>query len=401
MKEEKDPRTVWDSLKRGWRRNAIIFALAVLTYNLVETFPILFGPVWAPLVRNMSLTLFLLNCVDIILRITQPYLNSKTLGDTAEKDPIGAAIVFAARAFLTGVILMTLALSARGATLNNQAQADGDGPTLQYAFYRTSGVEKQPGFEQRALNLYLQAAIAREARNIDIASSQMTLVAYKPVVIEMPANAKKNSPILLRELKANWPAVKQPSLNAAQIEQETCRSLVDPRCWTSEAQLNVTSKHGVEKGRGFGQLTAVWRADGSLRFDNIGSMRVTYPRELGNYGWDNWNDPDLSMRAYVLFMRDTCKAVPSTVKDEVARFKMCLSGYNGGMGGLKNDILSCRATKGCDPAQWDGNVELTSAKSKTRVPGYGQSAFDTNRGYVKLVAGDRRKRYLSLDRLVV
>jgi hypothetical protein len=215
--------------------------------------------------------------------------------------------------------------------------------------------------------------------------------------VEMPANAKVNSPLLKREMNSYWPQAKQLSLNAAQIEQETCVRLNHPDCWTSNAQLNVKSKNGVEKGRGFGQLTAVWRANGDLRFDNLGDMHLKYPKELGSYGWNNWNDPTLSMRAYVLFMRDTCKAVPSTVTREVDRFQMCLSGYNGGMRGVSDDILSCRAVKGCNPTIWADNVELYSSKAKTAVPGYGQSAFAINRGYVSNVTVVRRVRYLSLD----
>lgn len=398
MTEPKDEsaRSIWGSLKRGFKRNLALFVVAMVMYQVVEMWPTFFGGVWAPMVRGFALALFFLNGLEVIMRVQQPYLNNRQLGDMAEKHPVGAGIVYASRMIFMAILFFTVMTNAHGGQAQAETNAYMDGPVAVQA--RQGYIEMTHRNQERAFSLFLIAQNAREMRELQ--AGMLTLATQqpvKPVLIEMPDNAKKNSPLLLQELKAHWPAVHQPSYNAAQIEQETCVRLTSPVCWTSNAQLNVTSKHGVEKGRGFGQLTAVWRANGDLRFDNVGSMRVKYPKELGNYGWDNWNDPQLSMRAYVLFMRDTCKSVPSSVQEEGERFKMCLSGYNGGMGGLSNDILSCRATKGCNPTKWDGNVELTSAKSKLKVAGYGQSAFEINRGYVRGVTVERRVRYLSLD----
>lgn len=426
---DNDPRTVWASLKRGWRRNFVIFAIAMLIYHTVDAWPEFFGPVWAPMVRNMGMVLALVNAVDILLRIWQPYADNKNLVNLAETDPRAAAEVFKARVFFVAVVLFTFAMAAKAEPVKAyELRVLGTNPDIVAAYHRDTfrgaenapleqryveGIQTQyrdpsiqitPQVEQRALSLYLQAQITREARNLDADNFELIQLMSKAkpsTITEMPVGAKKNSPILIKEMRAYWPAMKQLSYNAAQIEQETCTRLTSEVCWTSNAQLNVKSKNGVEKGRGFGQLTAVWRANGTKRFDNVGEMRIRYPKELGNYGWDNWNDPELSMRAYVLFMRDTCKSVPASVTDPAERFKMCLSGYNGGMGGLSNDILSCRASPGCLPTMWDGNVELTSAKSKTRVPGYGQPAFDINRGYVSGITVVRRVRYLPLDKLVV
>lgn len=335
MRNDDDPRSVTAALMRGIGRNFTIFVMAMTLYHTADFFPLFFGPVWAPWVRNFGLLLTAVNCLDIVMRIWQPYLDNKQLGNIAEKDPRAAAIMYGSRMIFAAIVFMTLAISAKAGSLN-----------------------------------------------------------------QMPPGAVKYSPLLVSEMGRYWPTQKLLSLNGAQIEQETCVRLTSPECWTSRAQLNVTSKNGVEKGRGFGQLTAVWRANGKKRFDNIDLMHLKYPKELGNYGWDNWSDPELSMRAYVLFMRDTCKSVPREVTSSVDRFKMCISGYNGGMSGLNDDILRCRATPGCNPTVWDNNVALTSAKSKTRVPGYGQPAYEINRSYIRNVTVDRRARYLSLDQLV-
>jgi hypothetical protein len=443
---ESASRSVWGSLKSGLVRNLIIAGLAWVLFNSADYFALILGSVWAPVMRNMGLICGFGNAADILLRVLAPYIDTQALAKAAEKEPLPAAILASTRLFVFGMLIFTFAIAAKAAESESKmfmptAHADNPnivnayhrdtwkgeesaiqiGTLLDRGYYLRTGGREEPSYaisvvkpihsivvtpqvEQRALNLYLQAQNRNEMRELDAASVELIqlISQVKPSSItEMPPGAKKYHGLLLQEMKTYWPAMKQVSYNAAQLEQETCTSLKSPACWTADAQLNVHSKNGVEKGRGFGQLTAVWRNDGNKRFDNLDAMHLKYPKELGNYGWDNWNDPQLSMRAYVLFMRDSCKSVPSSVTDPAERFKMCLSAYNGGTGGLNNDILSCKATRGCNPTKWDDNVELTSAKSRTRIPGYGQPAFDINRGYVSNITVVRRVRYTPLDKLMV
>jgi len=328
---------VWTALRRGIRRITCVLATGLVFIYAPENYPLTFGPIAAPLMRGFGLVLAALAVADACVRIMQPYF------DTGE----------AARRGLRG----------------------------------KDGTDKG---DQAAAMIYL-------ARNIlfGIVIIMFVTAARAAPTPQMPDNAKKNSPLLLQERASYWISMEQVSLLAAQIEQETCVSLKSTKCWTSQARLKTHREEGVA----FGQLTRVWRSDGSLRFDNLTAIVLRHPVELKGYNWNNWDDPQLSMRAYVLFMRDTCKNIKNAATG-VDMFQMCLSAYNGGEGGLKSDRLSCRATPGCNPNVWMNNVEKTSLKSKTAVPGYGQSAFAINRGYVRNVSLERRVRYLILDKLI-
>lgn len=359
---------MWTSLKRGAKRILSTVALALLMIWVVDTFPIFFGPVLAPFIRNLGLIGLAVSAADILIRIVQPYVDT---GEAARKGMAGdeaASRVYLARCIFFSVVMFLFVFGAKAETV-------------------------QPPMG------YIQNAFLAYPPDTDLTRWSTTKTKTSVDLSAMPANAQKNYPLLLKERQAHWPDMLAASLLGAQIEQETCYKLTHPKCWTSNAKLDITSKHGTELGGGFGQLTKVTRANGQVRFDNLSMMSLKYPKELGNYSWDNWNDPELSMRAYVLFMRDTCKSIRGAATT-LDMFQMCLSAYNGGLGGLNNDILSCRATPGCNPTVWKGNVELTSAKAKTAVPGYGQSAYAINRGYVDNVSVKRRARYLALDQLV-
>jgi hypothetical protein len=211
-------------------------------------------------------------------------------------------------------------------------------------------------------------------------------------VNQMPPNAVKYSPLLVSEKTTYWPTLKVASLLGAQVEQETCISLKSKMCWNPQAQLKTSREQGV----GFSQLTRTFRADGSIRFDTMADMVNKYPKDLAGLSWSNWSDPKLQMRSLVLMMRDNAKRYTDSAT-QLDQMAFAFSAYNGGPGSVSNDKLTCRATPGCNPKVWFGNVELTSTKSKTVIPGYGQSPFGINRTYVKNVEVVRRPRYLSLD----
>jgi membrane-bound lytic murein transglycosylase MltF len=83
----------------------------------------------------------------------------------------------------------------------------------------------------------------------------------------------------------------------------------------------------------------------------------------------------------------------ATTQDD--NYRMALSAYNGGIGGLRKERLKCSLIPNCNPNIWFGNVELSSIKSRKPFKGYGQSPYDINRGYIKLVYS-RAKKYEGL-----
>nr|WP_199066026.1 hypothetical protein [Chromobacterium sp. ASV5] len=73
----------------------------------------------------------------------------------------------------------------------------------------------------------------------------------------LPANAYRNLPLVLSEQRSLWPDHPAPSVLAAQIEQETCPSLGSRQCWSERAELKTAREHGV----GLGQVTRTARFD--------------------------------------------------------------------------------------------------------------------------------------------
>lgn len=187
-------------------------------------------------------------------------------------------------------------------------------------------------------------------------------------------------PVLKAEQVRHWPAAPIPSFLAGQVEKE---SLWDPR---------ATLRTSREWGAGLMQCTAAYRADGSLRFDVCEGLRRAHP-EL--HGWTDRYDPAYQLRALVLMTRGIFYRVgePATRIDQVA---FTLSAYNGGEGGVMQDRTLCRNTPGCNPARWFGHVELHSLKSRVKWRGYGASAYEINRGYVRDILFVRRLKYVDV-----
>lgn len=207
-----------------------------------------------------------------------------------------------------------------------------------------------------------------------------------------PAAAVPLLPVLHAEQQAHWPAVPQASALGAQVEQETCITLKHRSCWNPRAELRTSREQGV----GLGQLTRAFRADGSTRFDALGEIVKAHPQELAGLSWDSRFDPALQLRALVLKDRQAFELVLATASP-LDRLAMTFAAYNGGAGGLASDRRACAATTACNPGKWFGNVERTSLKAKTALPGYGTSFFQINREYVRNILLMRRVRYLSLE----
>lgn len=199
-----------------------------------------------------------------------------------------------------------------------------------------------------------------------------------------PAAAWALVPILLAEIAAYWPTLDMRSILGAQVEQETCYSDRDPRCWNPRAELKTEREYGF----GLGQFTK------TSAFDTFADLRTRYARELAAWTWEGRYDARLQLRALVLADRDLftrCRPLMASPRDGYA----CMaSAYNGGFGGFLRDRLLCANTEGCDRARWFGHVENTSYKARAPVHGYGQAFFEVNRAYVRALLDTRRGRYV-------
>lgn len=204
---------------------------------------------------------------------------------------------------------------------------------------------------------------------------------------EVPARAHLYLPILVEQQRSIWPDAPMPSFLAAQVEQESCISLTHSKCWNPTVQLKTSR----EWGRGLGQVTTAYRADGSVRFDKQEELRQQFA-SLRGWTTDRWADPRYQLTAIVemdkvIYLRVRNAATP------VDRLSFMLSAYNGGEAGVLQDRRLCANTLRCDPSRWLGHVERTSAKSRVPHPGYRQSFYAINREYVSNVIGLRRPKY--------
>lgn len=204
---------------------------------------------------------------------------------------------------------------------------------------------------------------------------------------DLPLAAKQYLPVLSAEQRAHWPDLVDPVTLGAQVEQETCPSLKAHSCWNPRAELKTC----YENGFGLGQITIAYDCKGGTRFDNFAAARGLDP-SLRTWAWPDRYDPVRQLRTLVITDR-TNYAHMTGVTDAHERLAMAFSAYNGGLGGVRADQRMCALIAGCDPGRWFGNVELHSMKSRTARPGYGQSAFSINRGYVQNVMVVRRVRY--------
>lgn len=212
-------------------------------------------------------------------------------------------------------------------------------------------------------------------------------VAAAPVSTQVPKNAHKYLPQLVDVQQTIWPSAPMPSFLAAQVEQESCISLTHSKCWNPTAQLKTKR----EWGRGFGQVTTAYRADGSIRFDKQEELRQQFP-SLRGWTTERWADPSYQLTAIVEMDKSIYRRQRDAATDR-DRLSFTLSAYNGGEGGVLQDRRLCANTPGCDKNRWAGHVEKTSLKSKQPHPGYRQSFFAINREYVTNVLDVRRPKY--------
>lgn len=188
---------------------------------------------------------------------------------------------------------------------------------------------------------------------------------------KLPPQAYDKIPILKEEIATHWPKVPIPSAIAAQIETESCVTLKHSKCWNVRAELKTDREYGF----GLGQITI------TKKFNVFEELKASN-KALADWRWEDRFNARYQLRAIVI--KDLqCNNMMRNTATPLDQLKMAVSCYNGGGGGVLKDRRLCSNTAGCDPRVWDGNVELTSFKSRTAVKGYGQSFYAINRGYVK------------------
>lgn len=199
---------------------------------------------------------------------------------------------------------------------------------------------------------------------------------------EPPANFFYHLPTVLKVTSEVWPDIPFPSLIGGQVEQETCISLTNKRCWSRFAALETTREYGF----GLGQLTV------TKRFNAFEEVKALDP-VLKNWKWEDRFDAENQLRS-ILLMDLRNYNIFRSAAIEKERIAFAIAAYNGGVGGILADQRICASTRGCDSSKWFGHVQNTSLKKRTKVTGYGKSFFEINREYVENILNKRRFKYI-------
>lgn len=177
-----------------------------------------------------------------------------------------------------------------------------------------------------------------------------------------------------------WPDLSMRSYIPAQIEKESL--------WNPKAQLCVPKPScSRELGIGFGQFTITPRMNVWLEVKNRYKV-------LNDWRWEDRFDPRYQITAMLLYNKDIYKRCRPLMSNEWGALACTASSYNGGFGGFSADRRLCSNTAGCEPTRWTGHIELTSTKSKVRVPGYGEPFYYINRGYVRRIMTESSPKYV-------
>lgn len=198
----------------------------------------------------------------------------------------------------------------------------------------------------------------------------------------IPVNSKQYLPILNKAIDDVWKDLSIRSMEAGQIEQETCISLTHKKCWNPKAELKTSREYGF----GLGQITIT---DKFNNFEEIKKM----DKFLKDWKYEDRYDPYRQLRALVVYDHFIYSKVIGSYSD-YDRLAFTLAAYNGGLGGLIQDRQLCKTITGCESNKWFGNVENTSRKSKKKSSGYGKSFFEINREYVSNILLIRRQKYI-------
>lgn len=204
----------------------------------------------------------------------------------------------------------------------------------------------------------------------------------------IPAGATKYAPILVEKQHLRWPTAPEPWTLAGLIEQETCSSLRNSRCWNPHEELKTYREYGF----GLGQVTIAYNSDHSERFNEFTELQKKYV-SLHSWTWENRYDPGYQLTAVIEMNLALWNKIPPAANDD-ARWAFTLVSYNGGLGALLQDRRLCANSYGCDNTLWFDNIETHSLKSRAPQKAYGgQSWYSITRSYVRNVLTVRRAKY--------
>ncbi len=203
----------------------------------------------------------------------------------------------------------------------------------------------------------------------------------------IPANAIPLLSTIILEASIHAPRI-EPYVVAAQIEKESCITLTHKNCFSPKSELKTAREHGI----GLGQHTIAYRADGSIRFNAIEEMREQYKEQLKDWKGPGLYDARLQIRATVL--KDQKEYDMATgAADHRNRKAFMLASYNSGRGMVQKDRVLCSNTPNCNAAFWFDNTEKQGYQSKVKWQGYGKSAFEITRFYVRDILDVRSPKY--------
>lgn len=195
----------------------------------------------------------------------------------------------------------------------------------------------------------------------------------------MVTRASPYMPMLKAHIDNVWPSLDYPATLAALVEKESL--------WDPKARLCVPKPScSREEGIGFGQLTI------TKRFNVFEEVKRLHPG-LKTWAYEDRFDPNRQLLSIVAKTNLHYRQCRPLMNPGISTYACTFSSYNGGFGGVVADRRVCSNTEGCDPRQWFDNVENTSMKAKVALPGYGQSFFQINRGYVKALLKERPFKY--------
>lgn len=203
----------------------------------------------------------------------------------------------------------------------------------------------------------------------------------------LPTNAITNGPFLAKHLADKWPSYEYPWFIFSQVEQETCISLKHSKCWSEKAELKTSR----ELGFGLGQLTIAYDKAGKERFNAFAEVK-RLDAALADWKFEDRFDANKQLLAVVIRDKFEYSKIAGAA-NALEHSAFFFNSYNGGPGGMLQDRRLCKATAGCDPAKWFGNVENTSYKSRVAVKGYGKSFFEISREYPRNIIYVRSPRY--------
>ena len=205
----------------------------------------------------------------------------------------------------------------------------------------------------------------------------------------IPTKAYTYCPLVKTQQEQYFKLVPIPYYFGGLIEQESCISLTNSKCWNPYVELNTSREYGV----GLGEISKAYDKNGKVRFDSLADMVKLHNKELHELSWSNVKQrPDLQIRTMILMSEDNYKALYN-IKDPIARMEFTDSAYNTGLGGVYRSRRLCGLTKGCDAQAWFNNGVSSTCDIGHKVLYGNRTACDINLDHVSNIFKIRMNKY--------